>query len=105
MKLPVESCKTKIVGALKLKCDETINLRVVLLVENTESLLIALRDLGVLYGRDAMFADAIDKKTLASRDILFKAAVWQTTPEQRHQLIERVPSFGYLVDKVVAALT
>lgn len=105
VKLPARSCKTKIVGALKQNCDATVNLRVVLLIENTESLLIALRDLKVIPDRDAMFADAIDRKNLASRDILFKAAVWQTTPEQRAALLASVPSFGYLIDKVAAALT
>lgn len=102
--LPSDACKAQVSTCLKSDCDPSTQLRVVLLVENTETILLALRDLGVLQGREAMFVEAIDRKVLASRDILFKDAVWRTTPEQRERLLEAVPSFGYLVSKLVTVL-
>lgn len=74
-------------------------------MENTETLLKALRDIAVLQGRDAMFGEAIDRKVLASRDILFKDAVWRTTAEQRERLLQAVPSFDYLVSKLTVLLS
>lgn len=103
--LPSSACKSQVAARIKTGCEPASQLRVALLVENTETLLVALRDLGIVRDRDAMFADAIDRKILASRDILFKDAVWRTTPEQRAALIEKVPSFGYLVSKLAALLS
>lgn len=103
-KLPVDACKTKVVTAIKRGCEPEGALRVVLIVENTESVLEALRAQGAIQGHEGMFADAIERKVLASRDILFKKAVWSLTSEQREILLERVPTLGYLVSKLVTLL-
>lgn len=103
--LPPAACKAQVTSCLKSGCEPSALLRIVLLVENTETLLVALRDISVLQGRDAMFVEAIDRKVLASRDILFKDAVWRTTLEQRVGLLEAVPSFGYLVSKLAALVS
>lgn len=103
-KLATGACKTQVVTRIKIGCDPAASLRVVLLVRNTETVLCGLRDLGVLHGRDAMFVQAIDRKDIASRDILFKDAVWRLTADQRVSLLREVPSLGYLVEKPVALL-
>lgn len=103
-KLPIDACKTKVIAAIKKGCEPAEALRVVLIIENTESVLDALRAQGAIQGHDGMFADAIERKVLASRDILLKKAAWLLTPEQRENLIERVPTLGYLVSKLVTLL-
>lgn len=102
--LPADACKTQVVDALRVGCVPVDRLRVVLLIENTESLLRALRELGTLPNREEMFERAIKNKELQSRDQLFKDAAWRTTQEQRVRLQERVPSFGYLVTRLAAVL-
>jgi hypothetical protein len=104
-KLAPDACKLQVAARIKQGCEPSSLLRVVLLVQNTESVLVGLRDLGFLHGRDAMLTRAIDRKDMNDRDILFKDAAWRLSPEQRVRLLGEVPSLGYLVDKLVARLS
>jgi hypothetical protein len=101
------ACKVQVVQRFRehASCPPGVALRVVLLVRNTESILLALRDEGLLPDRDARFEAAIVHKELNSRDLLFKDAVWRLSAEQRVTLQRCVPSLGYLVARVRAALS
>lgn len=102
--LPADACKVRLIEELKKECDPKELLRVVLLVRNTETLLEALRDQRLLTGRGATFDDAIVRKQIESRDILFKDAIWKLTADQRGALLGAVPSLRYLVEKLVTLL-
>ncbi|MFO0603810.1 MAG: hypothetical protein U0324_11585 [Polyangiales bacterium] len=103
-KLALDACKVRVTEAIKRGCDPASLLRVVLIEQNTESVLVGLRSLGAVQGREEAFALAIERKDVASRDILFKLAARRLTAEQRASLLAAVPSLGYLVGKVVAML-
>lgn len=103
-KLPPGACKAQVTAEVKRRCEPASQLRVVLLIQNTESVLLALRSLGVLHGRDEMFGRAIDRKDMNDRDVLLGKAAWGLTPEQRVSLLRAVPSLGYLVEKLAALL-
>lgn len=104
-KLAKSSCKQLVVQGLKQGCEPGERLRIVLLEQNIETVLAALRRLGPDLAENATFEVALRHKgSRAARDnILGKAAAPNRRP-LRSSLQHEVPSIAYLVGKIVAIL-
>ena len=103
--LPGDACMTRLREALAKGCEPAELLRVVFVNRNTESLLLALRDGGLVTGvTDESWRLAIDQKNLNDRDVILLAASRTAGAPARADLVQRVPSFGYLIARVVRAL-
>jgi hypothetical protein len=82
------------------RCDASL-LAVILLKENTESVLAAARDCHGALDQELLH-DAIDQKDLNARDIVLKRVAASATSKQiRDCVLSRVPSVGVLVSQLV----
>ena len=103
--LPGDTCMTRLREALSKGCDPAELLRVVFVKQNTESLLVALREGGLVTGvTDESWRLAIEQKNLNDRDIILNKASRGAASAARANHIERGPSFGYLIERVSGAL-
>jgi hypothetical protein len=98
---PPAACRRDLIVELKRGCEPKESLTIVLLEENTETLLVELRRLEGGLVSDEEWRKAIDGKALNERDLIFTAASRRSKRELRAKLVAAVPSLGRLVDKIV----
>lgn len=96
LKLPATACKIEVRGALATGIGSP-RLQTVLLARNLETVLAAV--LQVL-GLDPI----TDKPSPLKRDGILLRLAFHGAPDQRRALLQRVPSFAYLVDRLTGAI-
>lgn len=96
LKLPATACKLEVRGAVA-SSSGSPQLRTVLLVRNLETVLDAVQH---VLGRDPL----PDKPSPARRDSVLQHLAYRGAPDQRLALLQRVPSFAYLVDHLTRAI-
>jgi hypothetical protein len=100
-----DTCMTALRQALKRGCEPAGDLRVVFVRENTESVLEALREGSLLTTVTAeSWRNAIERKDLNDRDLILLAAAKAAATTAREDLVARVPSFDYVIGRVVLGL-
>jgi len=106
LSLHAMACKSETRDALLKKCPWRDRLVVVFLDRNIETVIEAICDCDPGLSTPEQRTRALVKKDLNARDIILGAASAPTPAglALRNRVFERVPSFGYLVDKLVAIL-
>ncbi len=95
LKLPATACKTAVRDTIATGLGT--QLHTVLLVRNLETVLDAVMHVLGL-------EPATDKPSPLRRDGILLRLAYNGTPDQRRDLLRRVPSLGYLVDKLARAI-
>jgi hypothetical protein len=96
LKLPAAACKMDVRGAIALSVG-TSPLQAVLLVRNLETVLDAVQQVLGL-------GPLTSKPSPLQRDGVLLRLAYRGTPDQRLDLMRRVPSLAYLVDKLARAI-
>lgn len=99
---PKAACKQEVRQALLQECGDDPKLRVVLLVKNTESVLATLEQSGLMmtFARTD-FHEAIARKSVLKRDEIFHRAADADMLKVREHLCQHLPSFEYLIAKLI----
>lgn len=97
LKLPASACKVVVTAAVRRHCKDAQRLQPVLLVANLETVLDAIAE---ICGQLRLSG----KPRPTERERILLSFVYRATPEQLRELMERVASFGYLVDKLAGAV-
>lgn len=93
VKLPAGACKLQVVTAVRSRCNGSHRLQPVLLARNLETVVDVVSE---LLGR----APHLPKLRPVERDPLLLRFAHGSTPEQRRELLRRVDSLGYLIEKL-----
>lgn len=92
LRLPASACKTQVTAALRSRAGSSPLLHPVLLAPNLEGITDVVAEL--------LGQPPPGKPTPLERDRLLEHFVHRSQREQRRELLRRVPSFGYLVERL-----
>jgi len=104
VKLAPGACRSQIKAALGSGCAWREQLVIVLLDRNLETVLEAVCACAPTMISAELRRLAIERKQRNERDLVLKKIISPNDRAIREAVLERVPSLGYLVDKLVAAL-
>jgi hypothetical protein len=103
-KLPKHGCVGPHVAAVRAKLPDELDARVVIVRQNIETLIEALRaGPSIPEIADQTFENAL-KKDRTARDGVFMAASRERCRDVRENLAEKVPDFGYLAGKIASVM-
>jgi len=95
-------CKTQIKDILLGECPWRKQLKIVLLEKNIESVIDAICECDKTIVQEETWINATKRKRLNARDLILKNAAFQRDRAFRDAVLVKVPSFCYLIDKLVA---
>jgi len=102
---PATACKVEVKEVLKKECSWPDQLCIVLLERNIETVVEAVRTCEPTLVPEDIWVQAIKRKNLNARDIVLTHAASPPKRALRDQVLAIVPSLGYLVHKLVVALS
>jgi hypothetical protein len=104
VKLSSSACKEQLKEVLKKECAWQDRLTIVFLERNIETVVEAVCSCASGRIPEDQRLKAIKHKRLNARDLILKRVLGPSDRALREAVLHEVPSFAYLVDKVVAAL-
>ncbi|HSO00830.1 MAG TPA: hypothetical protein VLS89_21210 [Candidatus Nanopelagicales bacterium] len=104
VQLPATACKAQMKEILAAECAWRERLVIVFLEKNLETVLSAIRACSSQLVAEETWQRAVSRKDRNARDIILKEAARPPNRPLRELVLQRVPSLGYLVGKLSAAL-
>lgn len=104
LKIPATACIRSIRDKLLSDCANDPLVRIVLIEQNTESLLEAIRDNRLVARAPDIYTRAIEGKETVLRDEIFNNLAQQNDADNRAALQTSVVSFQYLIDRLIQLL-